>query len=150
MFVMVLFVGGMVGSTAGGLKVQRWTLLARAVYREVLRLIHPSRVTSVRILGEPVAGAAVDRFILLGVAWVLLFAGGALALLVGGLDLATSVSSSACAINNVGSGYGATAEHWGGLPAPAKALVMVMMVLGRLEVFAVFAALSPLAWRASR
>lgn len=150
MFVAVMFVGGMVGSTAGGLKVQRWTVIARAVNREVLRLIHPSRVTSVRIMGETVDAAVVNRIVLLGVTWILLFAGGTLGLLLGGVDLATSVSSAACALNNVGSGVGAPGDHWGGLPAPAKALAIALMLLGRLEVFAVVAALSPVAWRSSR
>lgn len=150
MFIAVMFVGGMVGSTAGGLKVQRWTLVARAVYREALRLIHSNRVTSVRILGETVDAAIVSRFLLLGIAWIFLFAGGTLGLLLGGSDLASSVSSAACALNNAGSGLGVTAGHWAGLSAPAKALAMSLMLLGRLEVFAVVAALSPMAWRAPR
>ena len=50
----LLFVGGCSGSTAGGVKVVRWTVLARQAAAETRRLLHPREVSAVRIDDRPV------------------------------------------------------------------------------------------------
>ena len=150
LLVTVMFFGGMGGSTAGGLKMQQWILAARATYREILRIIHPSRVNVVRLQGEPVAEGVLDRYLLLVMFWMILFAASAAALLASGLDLETALSSAAGALNNAGSTFGTTAEHWGGLTAAAKLVTAGLMLVGRFEVFGLLAPLSPVAWRLSR
>ena len=150
LLVTVMFFGGMGGSTAGGLKMQQWILAARATYREILRLIHPSRVYVVRLQGDPVAEAVMDRYLLLVMFWIVLFAASAAVLLASGLDLETALSSAAGALNNAGSTFGRTAKHWGGLTSAAKLLAAGLMLVGRFEVFGLLAPLSPVAWRLSR
>ena len=67
-----------------------------------------------------------------------------------GLDLVTSLSGAATALTNVGPGLGDTigpAGNFQPLPDPAKWVLMIAMVLGRLELLSVFVMLSGDFWR---
>ncbi len=52
LLILLAFIGGCAGSTAGGMKVIRVILLYRQSIREVLRLIHPHAIIPVKIGGQ--------------------------------------------------------------------------------------------------
>ena len=64
-----------------------------------------------------------------------------------GLDQITAFSAVAACLNNLGPGLGDVGMHYGNLNAPAKWLLSLAMLLGRLEVFTVLVILSPAFWR---
>lgn len=67
-----------------------------------------------------------------------------------GLDLVTALSASATALGNVGPGLGDTigpAGTFAPLPAAAKWVLSLAMMLGRLELFTVLVLLRPEFWR---
>jgi len=67
-----------------------------------------------------------------------------------GLDLVTALTASATAITNVGPGLGpiiGPAGNFASLPDPAKWLLALAMMLGRLEIFTVLLLFTPDFWR---
>lgn len=66
-----------------------------------------------------------------------------------GVDLITSLSSSAACLSNTGPGFGMVgpANNYELLPAAAKVILMFGMILGRLEIYTFFVLLMPGFWR---
>jgi trk system potassium uptake protein len=148
--VLLMFVGGCAGSTAGGIKVIRILIVFRTILQDIFRMVHPRAITPMK-LGERMVPEGV-RIAVLGlfVAWVAVF--GLATLLVAlqeNLTLTSSASAVATTLNDVGPGLdqvGATesfqiVNHFG------RAVLTVCMLLGRLEIFTVLALFSPAFWR---
>ena len=143
----VSFMGGCVGSTAGGMKVMRVLLIYKQGLREVRRLIHPNAVVPVklgrRLVPDRVLEAVWGFFSIYMFMFVVLL----LILLATGLDQITAWSAVAACINNLGPGLGDVTYHFGNLSDTAKWVLSFAMLLGRLEVFTVLILLTPEFWR---
>jgi trk system potassium uptake protein TrkH len=144
LLLLVMPIGAMAGSTAGGVKIVRVMALASVAHREALRHLHPHLVRPVRvgsgILTDDVARKVVG-FMALALA---VFGGGAVLISATGPDMITSFSSSATAFGNVGPGLGALdhANDFLSIPPAGRAIAMAQMLLGRLEIYPVILALS--------
>jgi trk system potassium uptake protein TrkH len=141
------FVGGCAGSTAGGIKAIRFLLLIKQGIREIERLIHPSAQIPVRVGGNSVNHRVVDAvwgfFSLYVASFVIMY----LLLAATGLDLLTSFSAVAACINNLGPGLAQVGPHYADLHDPAKWILCVAMLLGRLEIFTLLVLLTPAFWQ---
>lgn len=141
------FFGGCVGSTCGGIKAMRILLLYKQGIREIKQLIHPNAVLATKI-GSTSAPDRVIRsvwalfFLYLLCSWFFIWG---LSLL--GYDLSTAFGTVAACINNMGVGYGETAAGFGGLNDPAKWLMCLAMLMGRLEIFPILIVFSRSFWR---
>jgi len=133
----LFFIGGCSGSTAGGIKVIRWVVLAKELRKDVLQLIHPHGVFMVHINGQPGRSgvvAMVGSFIFVYFLLVFVTAfGGALC----GQDVHTAVTAALAMVGNVGPAFGTLGPtaNWGGIPAALKLWYCVAMLAGRLEVY---------------
>ncbi|MEM6749493.1 MAG: TrkH family potassium uptake protein [Planctomycetota bacterium] len=150
---MMLFVGGMAGSTAGGLKVVRLLVAAKVLWAEVERAFRPRVVRAVRLgagaIDEDRQRSVVAFFLL---ACVIYAAGvGALVLLESGrgIDGVTAASAPAACLFNVGPAFGAVGptDSYAHFTGGSKVLLSLLMVLGRLELFALLSLLHPRFWR---
>ena len=138
LLVLVLFfIGGCSGSTAGGIKVIRWTILAKEIGNEMRRIIHPHQVFTLRISGRPGHESfipVVASFILMYFILVLAttFAGA-----IAGLDILTSLTAAASMVGNVGPAFGqlGPTANYGFLPTPLKLWYCFAMLAGRLEIY---------------
>ncbi|MDX2380500.1 MAG: TrkH family potassium uptake protein [Acidimicrobiia bacterium] len=144
LLLLALPIGAMAGSTAGGIKIIRVMAVASFAHRESLKHLHPRLVRPIRvgngILPDDVAGKVVG-FILLA---LVIFGGGSVLIAATGPDLITSFSASATSLGNVGPGLGEL-DHGGDflvIPPLGRAIAMVQMLLGRLEIYPVILALS--------
>ena len=133
----LFFIGGCSGSTAGGIKIIRWTVLAKQMRNELLRLVHPHGVYTLRINGNAGREAivpVVGSFVLVYFALVFLTTiVGAL----GGLDAWTAFTAALSIVGNVGPAFGALGPtaNCGFLPAGVKAWYCLAMLAGRLEIY---------------
>ncbi len=149
LLLVVMPIGAMAGSTAGGVKVLRTMAVASFAHREALKHLHPRLVRPVRvgsaILPDEVAGKVVG-FLLLALA---IFGGGAVLIGMTGPDMITSFSSSATAFGNVGPGLGDLdhANDFLSIPRLGRVVAMAQMLLGRLEIYPVILALSVITLR---
>jgi trk system potassium uptake protein TrkH len=149
LLVLLMLVGGCMGSTGGGMKVTRVLIYARALVRELHRLIYPRAVSPVRV-GERVMDPGIVANILsFGSIFMATFALGMIVMAACGYDLDTCISASAAAIGNIGPGLGKVGPlaNWSHLPALAKWVMSLLMLLGRLELFSVLILFTPWAWR---
>lgn len=151
--VLMLFLGCFAtcaGSTGGGVKMARALLLVKQARAELVRIVHPRAVTPVT-LGRTV----VDSRVLQGVlAYMLIYGAvmtlGTLAMLASGLDVVTAFTAVVASLNNIGPGLGQVgpAANFQGLSDFQTWVCTGLMLLGRLELFAVLVLFTPAFWRA--
>ncbi|MBR1837538.1 MAG: TrkH family potassium uptake protein, partial [Kiritimatiellae bacterium] len=148
----LFFVGGCSGSTAGGVKVVRWTLLAKQAAKESSRLLHPRLVSTVRMDGRPGRDALVPVAAAFVFAYLALVGATAFAGALAGLGPFEALTGALSAVGNVGPAFGrlGPTSNYAFLPAPLKAWYCFAMLAGRLEIhamailaFRVFGALVP-------
>jgi len=146
--VFTAFAGGCAGSTAGGLKMYRVLLIYRQGLREIRRLIHPNGVFLIKFGDRLVPDRAVDAvwgfFAIYLIAFVTMVC---ILLAISDLDFLSAFSAVAANLNNLGPGLGEVASNYQDLPAAAKWVLMLAMLLGRLEIFTLLIVLTPEYWR---
>lgn len=148
-FMLLMFVGGCAGSTAGAIKIFRWQILFRAMAHHMLRTLSPHRVAVVRHQGQPVdletIGSVRNFFVMYLLTWAVLSIG----CMMSGLDFLSSVSGIAQAMANAGPGLGplvGPAGTFHDVPTAAKWLISAGMLLGRLELTTVYVMLTMAFW----
>lgn len=148
LFLVMMVIGGCVGSTGGGLKVLRVVVLAKLVRRELFRLRAPRRaVSTVVVDGKAIEADEIHRVCGLFFAWVgLLVVGGCITAFLSDLGGYASFSGMFSALGNIGPCYISVAEM-GALHPLVKITYILGMLAGRLEILPVLLLLSPGAWR---
>jgi trk/ktr system potassium uptake protein len=148
--VLLMFVGGCAGSTAGGIKVIRILVVLRTISQDIFRMVHPRAVTPLYI-GDRVVPEGV-RIAVLGLfaAWIATF--GVSTFLVSlqeELTLTSSVTAVAATLNVVGPGLGqvGATESFEIVNPFGRVVLTVCMLLGRLEIFTALALFSPAFWK---
>ena len=148
---LLIFTGGCVGSTAGGLKVGRVLLLAKSGLREIKYMLHPRAVAPVHFEGKTVEKEVVRSTMAYIIVYGMLFVASLFAFTVSeNCDFLTSFTAVATCINNVGPGLGEVVGPMGGFGSLndfTTALLSFVMLAGRLEIFPVIMLLSPGTWR---
>jgi len=145
----LFFVGGMAGSTSGGIKTLRVMLLLKQTRNELRKHLHPRAVLLTRIGKKPVkedVGARVVGFVIL---YLLLCLVGAMALGFTGVDPMTAIGGSIATVGNVGpafAGLGPT-DNYGWMSGPALSVMTFLMLVGRLEIYTVLLLFHPDLWK---
>jgi trk system potassium uptake protein TrkH len=145
----LMFIGGSAGSTGGGVKIIRHLLLLKNSWLELKRTIHPSAVIPVKYGGKPIAQQIIFNVMAFFLIYVLIFAGGVVAMALIGLDFETSVGASIASLGNIGPGIGGVGpvENYAFIPPLGKWILSFLMLLGRLELFTVLLIFSPAFWK---
>jgi trk system potassium uptake protein TrkH len=148
-FIVLMVLGGMSGSTGGGVKSLRALLGLRALAASFERLVHPRAVRSVKYGGRPVAEDVLAGIWAFFTAYFLIAAVAAAMVASAGYDLVTSFSAALTALGNVGPGLGDVGayDNFAHLPAFVKLVLAGCMLAGRLEVFTLLVLLFPRFWR---
>jgi trk system potassium uptake protein len=146
----LMCIGGCTGSTSGGIKIFRFTVLHAIAKNQIARLVRPHGVFVLTFNGRPVSEAAAIAVMAFVFMFGLSFAVFALLLSMVGLDYLTAMSAAVTALANVGPGLGeiiGPAGTFAPLSDSAKWLLSAAMLLGRLELFTVLILLTPAFWR---
>jgi trk system potassium uptake protein TrkH len=150
LFFAVGFLGGCAGSATGGIKVYRYQILF-LIARDYMRgLYEPNVVQPRRYAGKMIDEELTHAVLAFVAIYVASMSLGALALAWTGLDFITALSGAAQAICNVGPGLGAVigpVGNYASLPDAAKWVLIALMLLGRLELFAILVLFDPRFWR---
>jgi trk system potassium uptake protein TrkH len=146
----LMVLGGMSGSTTGGIKSLRLLIGFRAFRNSFTMLIHPHAVHRIKYAGRAVPDEIVAAiwafltafFAIVGVAAVIVASAG--------YDLVTSISVAFSVTSNVGPALGAAGpgSNFADFPAYAKYGLCFCMLAGRLDVFTILILLQPKFWRA--
>ncbi len=142
--------GGGVATTAGGVKLLRIFILYAHGRREMSLLVHPHSVGSSRGLLRRIPPGGMEAAWVFFMLFALTLAGVTLALTLAGLGFGPAVTLATAALTTTGPLATVAidgAAAFGTLGDWAKVIAMVAMVIGRLEVLAVFAMVDPEFWR---
>ena len=150
MFMLILtFIGGMSGSTAGGIKTSRFYILYKIVLHRLESLYRPDTVRKLRIgpteIDDKNALTVLAFFCIVMFFTVL----GTASLVLDGIDPETSLGLIACFMNNVGLAFRAAgpAHAFAFLSPFSKMLATLWMLLGRLEFYVILLLFLPTFWR---
>jgi trk/ktr system potassium uptake protein len=141
------FLGGCAGSTAGGIKVIRFVILAKQADIYINKLIHPRSVQPVRVDGRVVEPSIVDGVWAFFTIYIIVFGLLMVALIMNGIDQVTAFGAVATCMNNLGPGLGAVAANFTSVDTLSKLVLVIAMLLGRLEIFTILVLLAPSFWR---
>ena len=149
LLVLLMFMGGCAGSTAGGLKVSRLVMLYKIVKRELRHLLHPRSVGAVRFEGK-----TVDNTTLISVAnYFAIYAGLFVVFLLivsfqPGFNLQSNFTAVASCFNNIGPGLDLVgpAANFAAYKPVLKLVLSFAMLFGRLEIYPMLISMSPSTW----
>ena len=149
---LLMFVGGCAGSTAGGLKIHRCIILIKGAMSEMRSLVFPRQVRTVRAEGRTVEEDVVRNANGYFVLYLVIFTVSVLLVLVSGEGLITSFTAVTSCLNNVGPGMGEVlgvtgGGSFGGFSPWIKLLLSFNMLLGRLEIFPILILFYPAVWK---
>ncbi len=149
-FFLVGLVGGCAGSTCCSVKIFRYQLLYAAIKSQVMRIHSPHGIFTPRYEGRPVGEDVLSSVMSFFVAFMLTLATVAMLLSLLGLDPITSISGAATALANVGPGLGdiiGPSGNFAPLPDVTKWVLSFTMLVGRLELLAVYVLFTAAFWR---
>ena len=137
----LMFCGGCMGSTAGGLKISRVTVLAQVCANELRRSINPRAVNSVKLNGTVLTDEQ-ERSVLSYLALYLAVTVVTFILVsIDGLGFEEDFTAAVSCLNNIGPGFGliGPAGSYAAYSGFAKIVLSVAMLIGRLEIYPLLA-----------
>ena len=149
-FFFIGLIGGCAGSTTCSIKIFRYQLLFAFLRTHLQHLRYPDGVFVAHYRGRAVPADVLSSVMVFFVLFFLSLGVFAILLNITGLDFMTSVSGAATALANVGPGLGSEigpSGHFGGINTSAKWTLAAAMLVGRLELMAVFVLLTLRFWQ---
>lgn len=145
----LMFFGGMVGSTGGGMKQVRILLMLKQAYRELYFLIHPHALTVLKLDNKNVPKETLGGIWGFLFLFILITVIATLCMSALGTDIVTSASTVISAMSNVGPALGdaGPADNYSSLPMPGKWILAACMLIGRLEIYTVIVLFMPMFWK---
>lgn len=145
LMLILCYVGGMSGSTTGGIKIVRHAIIYRSVIHKIESIFRPDTVRFLTLGKKEIPEKTIKTvliFFCLAISFTVL---GTFILVLDGLDPQTALGIIASAQNNSGVSLNGV-DHLAYLPLFSKCIVIFWMVLGRLEYFALLVLLVPAFW----
>jgi trk system potassium uptake protein TrkH len=137
------------GSTGSGMKMIRALILFKQLFRELLRILHPTLYNPVKLAAQPVENKIVFAVLAYAFVYVSCIILATLLLTASGLDVLTAFSASVASINNTGPGLAQVgpASNYSVLTDLQTWVCSFLMLLGRLELLTLLVVLTPAFWR---
>lgn len=144
-----MYIGGMSGSTSGGIKIIRHYIMFRITQFRVESIFRPDSIRVLKVGGSEIDGKAAFMVFVFFVIIISVSTVATLFFVADGCDPETSLGMVACCINNVGAAFrmASPIESFAFLSDASLLVASLVMILGRLEFFAFFAVLVPAFWK---
>lgn len=146
---MLLFIGGCAGSTAGGFKISRVIILFKTIKTELKRMLFPRSVSVAKMDGREVEKETISGVSAYLAIYIMLLVAIFLLLSFEPFSFETNFTAAATCLNNVGPGFGnvGPASSFAGYSDFSKVVLSFAMLLGRLEIIPMILIFSPRTWR---
>ncbi len=147
-FLILMIIGGCVGSTAGGIKILRFGTLVTMFKAQIFRIRVPHKAVSPLVIhGKIIADREIERISAIFFIWIaLIFLGGGITALFSDLNAWQSISGMASALGNMGPFYFSVHKmvslHW-----VIKLTYTMGMLAGRLEILPLAVLFSRSVWK---
>ncbi len=142
---LMIFIGGCAGSTAGGVKIQRVLILLRQAKNELRYMLHPRMITSLKINGSVIPNRVIINVAIYVFLFVLIIIVSTFVASAMGLPLLEAFTTSLTCLCNNGPSlgtYGPT-ECFASIPQALKAYYCMLMLFGRLELYTILVLFMP-------
>lgn len=135
--VLLMFIGACSGSTGGGIKVSRFVVAIKTIFKEITSFIHPRCVKKIKMDGKPVEHETIRSINVYFITFIMLFVISTLLVSLEGHGFITTFTSVTTCINNIGPGLDKVGPtcNFGFLSPFTKYVLMFDMLAGRLELF---------------
>ncbi|RIL00040.1 MAG: potassium transporter [Proteobacteria bacterium] len=149
LIVLLIVMGGMSGSTAGGVKCIRLVAALKQLVKQLRQVVHPSAVMTIKANEQPIPESIVNAIWGLIFLFFLVFSIAAGILTIEGYDLVTASSAAFASLSNVGPSLSqlSPGASYAEFSLVSKLTLAACMLLGRLEFFTVLVLLTPAYWR---
>lgn len=147
--VLLTFTGACAGSTAGGMKISRITILIKSIFKELRAYIHPKSIHHITIEGKKIdddVSRSANAYL---ATFFVIFAASLFLVSFEDHDFITNFTAVATTMNNVGPGLelvGPTC-NFGFFNPFTKLVLMFDMLAGRLELFPLLLLFHPVLWK---
>jgi trk system potassium uptake protein TrkH len=139
----LMFLGGMAGSTAGGLKTIRVIALLKSVRNEIRKILYPNAIFKIRMSKSALPEKMIESVQTFFILYIAIFVLGTFALSAttsaSGIILSFEgiLSSVASAMNNIGPGLNelGPVKNFAFMDSASKLVICFLMIVGRLEIF---------------
>lgn len=144
--ILLMFLGGCAGSTAGGFKISRFVMLAKICHSRLRRVLSPRTVKTVRFEGKGLDDEAITSVLSYSALYCFCFLALFLVLSLESFSVETSFSASVSIFNNVGPFFG-NISNFSVCSNFSKIIMSFAMLLGRLEIYPMLILFMPATWK---
>jgi len=146
---LLIFVGGSTGSTTGGIKMARHLIALKNLHNVTVRLQHPNAIVPVKLNGQVVPDNINSMMTVFIQLYILIFIIGMLIITLSGIPAIEAAGASVTALSCVGPGLGASGNmgNFAHFNAVSKLTMVILMIIGRLEIFTIFAVFTRAFWK---
>ena len=136
---------GCSGSTSGGMKIDRFVIVVKSLKGMLRSLVGFSNVSDIKVDGQVRTNESLISVLTFMGTYIFIVALGAI-IFAFSMDLHTSISASIACMGSVGPGFGdvGSMNNYAGLLGFQKVAAMVIMLLGRVEIFPMLIAVKSL------
>ncbi|MEF8779359.1 MAG: TrkH family potassium uptake protein [Haloferacaceae archaeon] len=152
---LLMFLGGMAGSTTCSIKLLRWLIVFKALRRDLFTAVHPDSIRPVRLSDRVVDEGTIRDTYAFTLLSLLLFFGLAMFVAVDsariglGIDEFEAFGAAAATFLNIGPAFGIAGpfDNYYPFSNATKVAMILMMWVGRIEIIPVLVLLTPSYWR---
>jgi len=146
---LMMFVGGCAGSTAGSIKPGRYLIILQRSIIELKKMIHPKAVMPLRFGGKVLNEDLIINVQQFFSLYIMILVAGMVFMSMLGLDFVSSLTASATCLGNIGPGFGLVGptQNFSFIPAIGKYVLTLEMLIGRLEIYPMLVLFIPAFWR---
>ena len=147
--VFLMFIGACAGSTGGGIKVSRFIILIKTIFKEFSSYIHPKSVKRICLDDKELDYTVLRATNVYFITFTILFSISVFILSFENKDLVTTFTSVAATINNIGPGLAMAGptQNFGHFSILSKYVMVFDMLAGRLELFPMLILFHPTIWK---
>ena len=150
--VLLMFFGACAGSTGGGIKISRIIIMCKTAKQDLMRVLHPHAVTTVRFEGKPLDDKTVFGVRTYMNLYLIIFVLSTMVVAINQFDLVTTFTAVASCLNNIGPGLELVGPmvSFADFSPLIKLVLSFDMLVGRLEIFPMLLLFVPSTWRGNR
>lgn len=147
--IFLMFIGGMAGSTAGGIKVSRIGIYIKTTIQEIRVNVSPNRRLPILFEGKPISALLSRQTSVYLITYAFMFVIFLMITALSAPNFLTAFSAVAATFNNIGPGLDMVGPmgNYAGFNNLTKFTLSLAMIMGRLELFPILVLLSPRTWR---
>ncbi len=147
--ILLMFIGGCAGSTGGGLKVMRISVLLKSAFAEIKTVLFPRSINTVKIDGKTIEHEVYTGVKSYFLVYMIMMFASVILVSFDSLTFNETVTAVITCVNNVGPGLGKVGAvgNYSSLSAFSKLVLSFDMLAGRLELYPVLILFFPWLWR---